>query len=378
MLALLWLIDKANNTQDGMFFYIAPSYVQAKQIAWRALKDLVGHHAKKTNENELYVEFANGAVIQLKGADNPDSLRGVSLSGAVLDEAAFMQEDVWKYAVRPACSDKLAPVLFISSPAGWNWFKTMYDYAKRGTDPNWQAWQFTTEQGGNVPKEEVENARRELPPKVFNQEYLATFETLSNQVYSNFSPEESILTRHPNLDDFYELHVGIDFNVAVMSAVVAVKVADQIHVIDAIELENSNTMELAEYLKSKYPKHRIISYPDPSGKSRKTSAIGGVTDFTILEEAGIVVIAPKSHPPIADRINTVQTLLRNANNDRRLLIYRECHPLLNGLQGLTYDLKTGQPDKKSGLDHLLDALGYLAMQVAPIGFRAKRKKFSGF
>jgi len=378
MLALLWLINKASQDDGGVFYYVAPSYVQAKQIAWRQLKELVGDSAVKRHESELYVELRNGAIIQLKGADNPDSLRGVSLSGAVLDEAAFMGEDVWKYAIRPACSDKLAPVLFISSPSGWNWFKRVYDYAKSMTDRNWEAWQFTTEQGGNVPVEEIENARRELPPKAFNQEYLATFETLSNQVYSNFDAGHNLIKSPPDINPYPELHIGIDFNVAVMSAVIAVKVADQIHVIDELMPENSNTTELGMLIIEKYPNHKLIAYPDPSGRARKTSANVGVTDFTILEELGFYVVAPSKHPPISDRINTVQTLLKNAKGERRLFVHSNCQATINMFQGLTYDPKLGKPDKTLGLDHASDALGYMVTSIAPIGMGVKRAKFSGF
>jgi hypothetical protein len=125
--------------KKGIYYYIAPTYIAAKSIAWRLLKELAEGLYSIKNESELYVEFPNGSVIQLKGAENRDALRGVSLAGAVLDEFCFMQEEVWTEVIRPATSDQLAPVVFISSPAGWNWAKGLYDYAKSGEDDNWQA-----------------------------------------------------------------------------------------------------------------------------------------------------------------------------------------------------------------------------------------------
>jgi len=89
-------------TKKGIYYYIAPSYVMGKQIAWRLLKELGGDHFVNKNESELFVEFENGAVIQIKGAENRDSLRGVSLAGAVIDEAAFMAQEVWTEVVRPS------------------------------------------------------------------------------------------------------------------------------------------------------------------------------------------------------------------------------------------------------------------------------------
>lgn len=363
-LALTWLARNAMR-DGGLHYYVAPSYVMAKQIAWRLLKELVGDHIVSKNESDLLVEFENGGIVQLKGADNRDSLRGVSLSSAVLDEFAFMAQEVWSEVIRPATSDRQAPVMFITSPAGWNWARDLYVYALSGNDPNWKAWTFTTAEGGNVKPEEIESARRELPEKTFKQEYLASFETLANRVYSNFDREKNI-SRGVSAEDSSELYIGIDFNVDPMSACVGVKVADQLHMVDEILLPNSNTQEMAQEIRARYPKHRIRAYPDPAGRARKTSAAGGVTDFTILEQAGFIVIAPKKHPAVADRINEVQALLRNANGDLRMFVNPRCRELIKGLDGMTYKAGTSQPDKTLGLDHITDALGYLVHSEFPI------------
>ena len=362
---MTWLMAQAC-TKKGIYYYIAPSYVMGKQIAWRLLKELGGDHFVNKNESELFVEFENGAVIQIKGAENRDSLRGVSLAGAVIDEAAFMAQEVWTEVVRPSTSDQQAPVLFISSPSGWNWFKDLYDYALSGEDPNWEAFQFTTADGGNVKPEEIEAAKRELPIKTFNQEYLASFETLSNRVYSNFDRMQNVAESDPDINDFPDLYIGIDFNVNPMSAIIGVKSADQLFLLDEIILPNSNTTELSAEIKRRYPKHKIRVYPDPSGRARKTSAAGGVTDFAILEQNGFNVIAPRAHPPVADRINEVQAMLQNANGQRRLFVSKKCKDMIKSLDGLVYKEKTGAPDKDSGLDHITDALGYLIHSEFPI------------
>lgn len=364
-LAVTWLMRNALR-DGGLHYYIAPSYVMAKQIAWRLLKQLAGAQAVKINEADLLIEFRNGGILQLKGAENRDSLRGVSLSSCVLDEFAFMSQEVWSEVIRPATSDRQAPVMFITSPAGWNWAKDIYDYARSGDDPNWQAWTFTTADGGNVKQEEIEAARRELPEKTFLQEYMASFETLSNRVYSYFDRVQSVRSDLASINDCSELYIGIDFNVDPISAVVGVKVADQLHIVDEILIRNSNTTELAEEIRRRYPKHRIRAYPDPAGRARKTSAAGGVTDFTILQKAGFAVIAPNAHPAVADRINEVQAMLKNASGERRLFIHPRCKETIRGLDGMTYKAGTSQPDKTLGLDHIADALGYLVHSEFPI------------
>lgn len=363
--ALTWLLAQAG-AKKGIYYYIAPSYIMAKSIAWRLLKEMAQDIFSVKNESELYVELPNGSVIQLKGAENRDSLRGVSLAGAVLDEYCFMQEEVWTEVIRPATSDQLAPVVFISSPAGWNWAKDLYDYAKSGEDKNWQAWTFTTAEGGNVQLSEIEAAKRELPDRTFKQEYLASFETLSNRVYSNFDRDVHVTTDTPSIEDFRELYVGIDFNVSPITAAVGVKVVDQLFVLDEISIDNSNTTELAQEIKRRYPNHKIRAYPDPAGRARKTSAAGGQTDFTILEQFGFSTMAPKSHDAVADRINTVQAMLCNAKGERRMFIHPRCKELIKGLDGMTYKKGTSVPDKSLGLDHITDALGYLLCYEFPI------------
>lgn len=364
-LALTWLIHNAMK-DGGLHYYVAPTYVAAKSIAWRLLKELVGDRVAYKNEAELLVEFPNGGVVQLKGAEKRDGLRGVSLSSACLDEFAFMAPEVWGEVIRPATSDRQAPVLFITSPAGWNWAKDLFDYAGSGKDGNWLAWQFTTADGGNVLPEEIEAAKRELPERTFRQEYLASFETLSNRVYSYFDRLANVTEKMPKADEHAELYVGIDFNVNPISAVVAIKAVDQLHVIDEVVIPNSNTTELAAEIKRRYPSHKIRAYPDPSGKARKTSAIGGVTDFTILEQAGFRVIAPKKAPAVSDRINEAQAMLCNTNGDRRLFVHPRCAELIKGLDGMTYKQGTSEPDKSLGLDHVTDALGYLVHSEFPI------------
>jgi hypothetical protein len=375
--ALVWLWKLASETPNGVFYYVSPTYAMSKSIAWKDLKLMFGDYLRKTNEAELYAELYNGATIHLKGAENQNGLRGVSLSGLVMDEFAFMDKDVWDYVLAPACSDKEAPVLFISTPSGWNWAKEFYDRGVEMMDDHWAGWQFTTAEGGNVSEKELAERKRSLPPKVYAQEYLASFTVLSNRVYSNFEMDKNLLTGETDISEYADIHVGIDFNVAQMSAVIAVKVADEIHVIDELILAESNTQELADVLKVKYQGKHIHCYPDPSGRSRKSSAALGQTDFTILEDAGFYVSAPKRHDAVQDRINTVQSLLCNANGERRLYVHKRCKNLLDSLQGLTYDVDKNAPDKKSGLDHCSDSLGYLCLRIAPINQRVTTFKLSG-
>lgn len=158
-----------------------------------------------------------------------------------------------------------------------------------------------------------------------------------------------------------ELLVGMDFNVNPMSAVLAVRAADECHVIDAIEVPTSNTEEVAAEIRRRYPNRKVIICPDPSGKARKTSAPVGQTDFTILERHRFEVRAPDGAPPVVDRINNSQAMFLD-NGRRRVRIHPKARPLITALANLTYKEGTSIQDKKSGYDHMGDALGYLLWQ----------------
>jgi len=364
-LAIAWLLANAER-ERGIHYYIAPSYVMAKTIAWALLKEMAGTRIREKNESELRVVLKNGSTIVLKGSENHNALRGVSLSSAVLDEFAFMAHEVWTEVIRPATSDRLAPVLFISSPAGWNWAKDIYDFASQPENENWFAWSFTTAEGGNVRVEEIEAARKELPERTFRQEYLASFEALTNRVYSNFSHTVHVREDCPTPDTAHRLYVGMDFNITPMSAVVCIRQGDVLFAVDEISIEHSNTTEMSQEIHSRYPHHPITVFPDPSGRSRKTSAVGGETDFTILESMGFTVRAPRKAPAVADRINEVQAMLLTASGDTRFYIHPKCKELIRCLGGLTYKPNTSQPDKSLGLDHMTDALGYLIHYEFPL------------
>lgn len=187
----------------------------------------------------------------------------------------------------------------------------------------------------------------------------------SGRVYSSYSAKPFPVG---NVDETVEdtgaeLLVGMDFNVQPMSCVIAVRAADECHVLDALEIQSSNTDEVAREIRDRYPNRRIVVCPDPSGRNRQTSAPVGQTDFTILERHGFEVRAPRAHPPVVDRVNNTNEMLAQTMDDgttrRKLRIHPDASALLTGLANHTYKEGTSQPDKKSGYDHITDALGYL-------------------
>lgn len=166
---------------------------------------------------------------------------------------------------------------------------------------------------GNVPPEELEAARLDLDERTYNQEYLARFESLTGRVYYEFD-------RHLNvsadlIDTGAELLVGMDFNIAPMSAVIGIKAgSDQLHILDEIVIMNGNTELMCDAINQRYPNRRVLVYPDPSGRARKTSSVGQ-TDFSILAAHGFRVLSPPSAPLVVDRNNEVNAMFKNARGE---------------------------------------------------------------
>lgn len=347
--------------------YIAPSYRMAKNIAWKKLKERLTElkWAEKINESELVIYLKNSSTISLKGADNYDSLRGIGLDFIVLDEFADIDPDAWFSVLRPTLSDKQGSALFIGTPKGiGNWSYELYQNSLE--DPNnWSSHQYTTVDGGNVPAKEIEQARRDLDEKTFRQEYLATFETHTGRIYYNFDRAQNVKTVDNSVDTSL-IYCGIDMNISPMSCAIAVKDKDDnLFVIDEVVMYGSNTNELADEIKARYPRSKIFAYPDPAGSARKTSA-GGATDHTILANAGLVVKAPRRHTPVRDRINSVNSRICGTDGQRRLFVSPTCKRVIDSLERQTYKEGTQQPDKDAGYDHMNDALGYMVDYLFPI------------
>ena len=345
----------------AVVWYVAPTYRMAKEISWDMYKRFIPRYYLKhaPNESELSFRFVNDSRLVLKGADNPDSLRGAGLDYLAADEFAMIDPKAWTEVLRPALADKQGRALFGTTPKGLNW---AYDLFLQGIERSaqWASWQITTAQGGIVSEEELAAARASMDLRTYRQEFEASFESLSGRVYDAFDRNEHV--KQSVMDTGAELYIGMDFNINPMTAVVAVKAGDQCHVIDAIELMTSHTQEMADVLKSRYPGRRIIVYPDPSARSRHTNAPGSQTDFTILQNAGFVVDAPAKAPLVKDRVNATNALFKDANGRVRCIIHPRAAKLVRALDGLVYREDTNVPDKSSGLDHITDALGYMIWQ----------------
>ena len=186
-------------------YYVAPTFDQGKKILWPLLKELGQDLIKNKWENTGELELLNGRRICIKGSDRPDTLRGVGLSYVVLDEFAFMKEEVWEVIIRPALTRAEGGALFIGTPDGKNHFWGVYQRALHADSDEWAAWHFPSSDNPFLPQEEIAAAKAEMSNDRFKQEYEASFEGGAGVLLRrDMFP---ILTRRPEIGDYY---VAID------------------------------------------------------------------------------------------------------------------------------------------------------------------------
>ena len=172
------------NLPNSHVFYVAPTQGQARDIMWKLLIELGGPVIRASHINNMQVTLINGATISLKGADRPDTMRGVSLYYLVLDEYADMKPEVFEEILRPALADQKGGCLFIGTPKGRNHFYDLYKYAElTEDDPTFAAWHFTSYDNETLDSEEIDVAKKSMSTHAFQQEFMASFKNQGSEMF---------------------------------------------------------------------------------------------------------------------------------------------------------------------------------------------------
>jgi len=365
-------------------WYVAPTYKQAKRIAWKPLKQMTRPYwASKPNETDLRIELTTGGTICLRGADNYDSLRGDGLDFLILDEYASIAQAAWNEVLRPALADKRGRAMFIGTPRGYNHFYDLYHSVQE--QPQWSTFKFTTEQGGNVAPEELESARHELDERTYRQEFHASFENLATGlVYYAFDRDANVQPLAHNSQ--LPLCWSLDFNIDPMCAVIAQRQDDSVYVLDEVALRDSNTAAACEaffdriepWLRRCHLPVEVNVYGDATGDARRSSA--SQTDWQLVREffhRHRDLMKPMFHigssnPAVRDRVNCLNAKLCNQAGTRRLFIDPRCKQLIQDLERVHWKSDVnGNPlneiDKSDpARTHTSDALGYMIASQFPM------------
>lgn len=360
ILSVLWLLHDKIQPEERRWF-VAPTYRQGKMVIFPLLRSVFRQWQGATiNESELSIKLPNNAEISIKGAEQENNLRGATLNKVVMEEFSYIKPNVYEEIIYPMLTTTQGETLFIGTP---NSFDHLYDYYLRGQsdDPDWQSWQYTTVDGGFVTQEEVDKAKSTMDEVTFKSEFLADFVSTGNRVAYNFDRKIHIKQARelsPNL--FW----GIDFNVDYMSAVLGCEYTDgSIHYFHEIRQTNSNTEQMANSMKKIAPS--IPVYPDSAGSARSTTSHR--SDHQILKDYGFQVIAKKANPPVIDRINALNRMLKDANGRVKMTVDPVCKYLIKDLEQCQRD-RAGKIEKTKdiSLTHALDACSYYIALKHPI------------
>ena len=238
------------------------------------------------------------------------------------------------------------------------------------SDGDWSYFNFDYTHSPYLDPVEIDKIKTSMDPITFASEYLALFKESGNSVFYCFDRNIHVRKDLPDLEEEEDVHIAIDFNVALQCSAVFVIRGGQMHFIDQFK-GHPDTEELAKAINGRYKngKRKIYTYPDPSGRSRKTSAPVGRTDFSILDSHGLKTLARSKAPPIVDSVQAVNRLLRDANGNTNMFIHPRCADVIVSMERtrwLDNNPDTAAIDKSESIEHFSDGVRYAVEYLYPV------------
>ena len=358
------------------YFHGAPTRDQAKDIFWEDVKQQYRLFlAESPSESKLKIRLLNGSEIYIVGLDKPQRIEGQPWNGCHITEFADLKPGAWQNNIRPVLSDTRGFAILDGVPEGRNFYYDLALYAAGGALPETKPikgayadnddWAYYAWFSADVLEpDEIDAAKRELDPRTFRQEFEASFEDIEGLAYYQFSDKNLKAVEYRQNE---KVHVGMDFNVNPMTAVLCHTDGVTLEQFGEIYLKNSNTFEMRDALKERFKPEQIIIYPDSTGRATESNATE--SDLSILKQAGFEIRAHRSNPRIKDRVNAVNSLICSAKGAIRYFVNAQnCHHTLNDFHRVER-LPDGRLNKKQeaeGLKHITDALGYLVAYKWPV------------
>lgn len=364
-LAVLEMIAKALSDDNVRVAYFANTYQQARDIAWQMLKSLAAPAIVNVNESRLEVQLRSQkggtSTITLRGWESVETARGIALHFVVLDEVASMKNfwPNWQEIVRPTLTDFSGEGLFISTPKGFNHF---YDLCQLEHDPergrSFKTFHFTSYENPHIPKEELDEARAELPDNKFAQEYLADFRKTEGLVYKEFNRSLHIVDKVPQ--ESKAVIGGIDFGFTNPYASVVIKVDydNNYWVISEKYLTGKTNTDIIDITKQETKDYSVSYwYPDNAEPDR----------ILEMKRAGLnCKEISKGRGSILSGIDLIRELLKS----NRIKIHSSCSSLIVELETYRYaDKRINQNEPEEPIkenDHALDALRYAIVTYNPL------------
>lgn len=355
--------------------YYLPTYDLIKQIVFPRMEQLLAAHglAYLLNETDkTLVIYGMAGKIIFRTMDSPERIIGYEHADAICDELDTLKTDkaaeVWRKVVarnrQKKPDGKINTVGVATTPEG---FKFVYQKWRQKPLIGSQVIKASTMSNAkNLPEGYIDTLRDNYPAQMLEAYLEGEFVNLTQgSVHPDF--DRVLNACKSKIEPNETLHIGVDFNVGHMAAAVHVLRDGEPHAV-AEHVDLLDTPTLIAALKRTYQsgerKHRIIVYPDASGKSRK-SVNASESDISLLKKAGFLVLAKSTNPFIRDRVAAMNKQIHNQNKRMYKVNVDACPHLTEGLEKQAYD-KHGEPDKTSGIDHIIDAAGYFIAYRFPI------------
>ena len=352
------------------FRYIAcaPTRDQAKRIFWDDLKALVPQRfVSKKSEVALTIILVNGAKITVMGMDVPERVEGEPIGHILLDEYANMKRECWPEHIRPALSDpnfEGGSADFIGVPEGRNHYWEMWQDA---VDKDWGRFHWFSEE--ILPKEEIEEAKSTLDDRTYRQEYQGEFVTYSGLAYYCWSDESIVAGSY---DDELPLILCFDFNREPGVAAIGQLKGDVTHFFDEVYIPTASTTPMVcKVILDKYESHkgRFRIFGDASGGAKGSDSVRG-SNWDLVRECfknkETSFNLKRKNPPQVRRINAMNSRLKNAKGEHRLLVDPKCRYIRRDFEGVSLLPGTNELDKTEPLlTHMTDAIGYMVEYLYP-------------
>ena len=374
------------------YFCGAPTHAQAKKIFWGDLKAMFPKRfIRRVSESDKYIELVTGAQIWVMGLDKPERIEGTPWDGCIITEFANVKKGAWQENIRPALSDRGGWAVLESAPEGRNHFYEIDRAAREemrtlGDQASWAAFHWRSESVFPLYGigHEIDEAKRDLDEKTYEQEYGASFVNFSGVAYYTF--QEALHCQPLAYNPLKPLIFCFDFNVtpgvaAVCQEQMLPPPAGQMGtgVIGEVWIESdSNTLRVCDALYEDWKDHLgpILCYGDASGGARATSQTQG-TDWDLIKEKltksfgrKVGFRVPRANPAVRTRVNAVNSRFMSVAGGIKMMVdpLKAPHVVLDMegvMRGPTGDIDKSK-HKEDGRTHIGDALGYYIVHRFPV------------
>lgn len=384
--AIFELMSLRKSVTNKHVYIVAPTHDQVTDVYYPILAYQLGlaDMASKASQDDGLFVFPNRVELRLLSYESIERMRGKGPYFVAWDEISSCHKkiaarDAWEQIMVPAMTSRWSPKaairknavsswrsVFVGTPKGYNFLYDAHHYEDE--DDSWKSYQFDYKRSPLTEEAEVERQRHKMDPITFASEYLATFEDSGACLFYCFDRRTHVRKDLVDFELGETVHACIDFNVGLQCTSLFALRGKQMQFLD--EMQGSpNTEMLAQKLRARFgPDKKIVAFPDPTGKARKTSAPVGITDFKILEKYGITVLARTGSPPIVDSVRAVNQRLRTAAGEVNMFFHPRCKGTIASVERTKWLEKpdSAMIDKSEGIEHYSDGVRYGAEYLFPV------------